>query len=734
MFPVAPGEADRVQALHALKILDTAPEAHFDAICRTAAALFGAPVALVSLVSEDRQWFKARCGLGIDGTARDVAFCSYAILSQEAFVVEDATRDPRFRESPLVTEHGVRFYAGAPLILGPGLHVGSFCVMDVVPRTFRPEETRQLQDLAAVVVAQLRLHRAEQDLREREERLRLALRAGRMVAWERDLRTGHATRSDNAQELLGIGSGPISLILDRVHSEDRPHVERFSAYGGTLDAVEFRYRTPEGRQLWLCMRAEQTEPDRIVGITFDITDRKLSEARLWRAANHDPLTGLPNRALFQERFRDALAQAEETGARVGLILIDIDDFKDVNDTLGHDAGDALLTEMAVRLTEMARPGDTVARLGGDEFAVILAGSPRLEAAAVFAGNLLERLRQPFAYRGRPLATKASMGLACFPDHHRLPDELMKDADIALYRAKASGRNRVTLYAPEMRALTEKRVAVSGQMQEALLGGQIVPFYQPKVCLATGRIVGFEALARWLHPVEGVLAPGYFGSAFEDPELAHAIGSRIVARVAADMRAWRARGLDFGRVAVNVSSAEFHRPDLAEATLAALQAQDVPPTCLEIEVTETVFLGRGSDFVSGILRRFHESGVTLALDDFGTGYASLTHLKQFPVDHIKIDQSFVRGLEQDGDDAAIVAAVIGLGRALDTRVTAEGVESQGQVRRLRAMGCGFAQGYLYAKPMAGSRVPWLIGNWPAIAAGLAEEAQATAPAAPARAAG
>ncbi|MER2266889.1 putative bifunctional diguanylate cyclase/phosphodiesterase [Methylobacterium oxalidis] len=729
MFPAAPGEADRVQALHALRILDTAPEAHFDAICRTAGALFRAPIALVSLVGEDRQWFKARCGLDLDGTSRDVAFCAYAILSEEVFVVEDAAADPRFRDSPLVTEHGVRFYAGAPLILGPNLHVGSLCVMDTVPRGFRPDEIRQLRDLAAVVVAQLRLHRTEQDLREREERLRLALRAGRMVAWERDLRTGHATRSENAQDLLGIGSGPISLMLDRVHPDDRSHVDRFSAYGGTLDAVEFRYRTQAGRQLWLCMRAEQTEPDRIVGITFDITDRKVAEARLWRAANHDPLTGLPNRALFQERFREALGRAECTGACVGLLLIDIDDFKDVNDTLGHDAGDALLIEMAARLSEMARAGDTVARLGGDEFAVILAGSPRLEAASVFAANLLDRLRQPFAYRGRPLATKASMGLASFPEHHRLPDELMKDADIALYRAKSSGRNRVTVYAPEMRALTEKRVTVSAQMREALLGGQIVPFYQPKVCLATGRIVGFEALARWLHPVEGVLAPGYFGSAFEDPELAHAIGSRIVAQVAADMRAWRARGLDFGQVAVNVSSAEFHRPDLAESVLATLQAEGVPPSCLEIEVTETVFLGRGSDFVSGILRRFHESGVTLALDDFGTGYASLTHLKQFPVDHIKIDQSFVRGLDQDGDDAAIVAAVIGLGRALDTRVTAEGVENPDQVRRLRAMGCGFAQGYLYAKPTAGSRVPWLIANWPA----LDETAAAGSQAAPPRAA-
>ncbi|HEV7439148.1 MAG TPA: EAL domain-containing protein [Methylobacterium sp.] len=842
MFPVAPREAERLKALRNLEILGSPPEPHFEAVCRTAAALFSVPISLVSLVEEDQQWFKASCGLDLGGTPRAIAFCAHAILADDVLVVEDAAADPRFAQNPLVTgPPHIRFYAGAPLTLAPGLHVGTLCLKDVVPRRFPAEQRRQLQDLAAIVVAQLRLHRAERDIREREERyslaeqatkdaiwdwdlvsdaitwseaaeplfgrrsgeagltgaqwmerihaddrdrararatiarivdgtedyysddyrfrrgdgtyaqvldrgfairsetgaalrmvgamhdvterrlsevalraseerLRLALRAGRMVAWERDLRTGLATRSDNAAELLGIGSGPISYLLDRVHPEDRAHVEDFSAYGGSLDSVEFRFRPPDGPEMWLCMRAEQAEPERIVGITFDITDRKRAEARLWRTANHDPLTELPNRALFQARFKAALSEAERGGTGVGLLLIDIDDFKDVNDTLGHDAGDAMLKEMGARLAALIRPADTVARLGGDEFAVVLVAPYGLAEAAAFAERLVARLREPFRYRGRPLASKVSIGLAGYPAHHRLPDELMKDADIALYRAKSAGRNRVAVYAPEMRALTERRVAIAGEMREALAQGRIIPFYQPKVCLATGRIVGFEALARWQHPTDGIRAPGYFGSAFEDPELAKAIGACIIGHVAADMRGWLDSGLEFGRVAVNVSSAEFHQPDLAETMLGVLEAAGVPATRLEIEVTETVFLGRGSDCVSAILRRFHESGVTVALDDFGTGYASLTHLKQFPVDHIKVDQSFVRGLEQDGDDAAIVAAVIGLGRSLQTQVTAEGVETEGQADRLRAMGCDFAQGYRYAKPMIGTRIPWLVRSW------------------------
>ncbi|KQQ18592.1 Diguanylate cyclase [Methylorubrum extorquens] len=552
--------------------------------------------------------------------------------------------------------------------------------------------------------------RANAALRASEERLRLALQAGRMVAWERDLKTGLATRSDNALQLLGIGSGPISLLLDNVHPEDRAHVERFTAYGGALSTVEFRYLHPAGPQIWLTMRAERVEAGRIVGITFDITERKLSEEQAWRAANHDALTGLPNRRLFHQRLEQALAAAERGGTSVTLLLVDLDTLRDVNDIHGHDAGDAVLREVASRLVEGLRASDTVARLGGDEFALLLTEPLRLEHAAKHAEVLLERLRQPLVYRGHRLTCTASIGLAAYPDHHRNPYDLLKDADIALYRAKAQGRNSAVVFAAEMRSQTERRVLIAAEVRTAVAAGQIVPYYQPKICFTTGAIVGFEALARWQHPEKGLLTPGYFGSAFENPELATAIGSSLIRQVAADLGQWCRCGLDPGRVAVNFSSAEFRRPDLAGDILSVLSEHDVPPARFEVEVTETVFLGHGTEVVPATLRRLHDNGILITLDDFGTGFASLTHLKQFPVGHIKVDQSFVRNVVQDQGDAAIITAVIGLGRSLGMQVTAEGVETVVQANRLSAMGCDYAQGYLYGKPMAGSRVPWFLRNW------------------------
>jgi EAL domain-containing protein (putative c-di-GMP-specific phosphodiesterase class I) len=288
--------------------------------------------------------------------------------------------------------------------------------------------------------------------------------------------------------------------------------------------------------------------------------------------------------------------------------------------------------------------------------------------------------------------------------------LMKDADIALYRAKAQGRNRVVTYSSKLRMATEERVTLGRDVREAISKDQIVPFYQPKVCLTSGRIIGLEALARWQHPTKGVLTPGFFGAVFDDPELAQAISDSLISQVASDMREWLDQGFDLGRVAVNLSSAQFGQSGLADEILGILERSNVPPEHFEIEVTETVFLGKSSDYVAAILGQFRQRGVQIALDDFGTGYASLTHLKQFPVDHLKVDQSFVRNLEHDTGDEAIVTAVIGLGRSLNLQVTAEGVETLGQAKRLRELGCHNAQGYLYARPMAASQVPDIVSSW------------------------
>jgi diguanylate cyclase (GGDEF)-like protein/PAS domain S-box-containing protein len=553
---------------------------------------------------------------------------------------------------------------------------------------------------------------SEQALSESEERLQLALKAAHMIAWELSPQTGATTRSENSLALLGIQSGTDKTFMTGVHPEDRQKVEdflqRIQIVGS--DSIECRYVLPGGEIRWLRARAEQAGPDRIVGVTFDISEQKEAEEEIWRSANHDALTGLPNRNLFQSRLEIALTTARKSGTSVSLLLIDLDDFKDVNDTLGHDAGDALLQETGRRLSAMVRGCDTVARIGGDEFAVLVVDPLRLENATRLGTLIAEMLRQPFTYQKRTLASRVSIGIAAFPDHDGTPAELVKDADIAMYQAKSRGRNRVITYSPEMRQAIEQRVSLGRGMREAIANDEIVPFYQPKVNLSTGEIVGLEALARWQHPTDGILTPGFFGTVFEDHEIAASIGKLLTSKVAADVRQWLDQDLPFGRIALNLSPAEFGQSGLVDNILRTLDCLKIPPTFFEVEVTETVLLGRNSDNVSSALKQFRQHGVQIALDDFGTGYASLTHLKQFPVDHIKIDRSFVRDLEQDADDEAIIAAVIGLGRSLKLQITAEGVETHGQARRLRELGCDHAQGYLYAKPMAASQIPELLKRW------------------------
>jgi diguanylate cyclase (GGDEF)-like protein len=706
-------QQERLAALHDYAILDTQPEIAFDDIARIAAEICRTPMAMVSFVEDTRQWFKSEIGLGICETPIDVSICAHAIKYDDLFVVPDTTKDTRFfRNSLVIGAPHIRFYAGAILKNEAGLPLGTVCVVgaEARPSGLTDVQADTLRALARSVMRELELRVSNRSLRASEERLRLALQAGRMVAWERDFKSGFVTRSETAKDVLGIGSGHVSEFAANLHPEDRG---RARAWGHKGDENEIRYIHPEdGRTVWLSARTitlpEEGEPEKMIGITFDISDRKAAEDELWRMANCDALTGLANRTLFQRRLEAEIDAAETNGTSVSLLLLDLDDFKSVNDTLGHDAGDALLVEMSRRLSGLAGEGDTIARLGGDEFAMIT--STDLNGARAFADRITEVMARRFDYLGHRLATKASIGIASFPDHHRSAVELMKDADIALYHGKAERRGCAVIYTASARERIEQRVRLLAEVREGLAANQFVPFYQPKVSLQTGRIVGLEALARWQHPERGVLTPGTFGPAFADHETATAMGARMIVHVARDIGSWLTQGLECGRVAMNFASAEFANPHLAKYVLDALWDAGVPTRYFEVEVTESVFLDRGTETALAILREFASAGVSIALDDFGTGFASLTHLKRYPVNHIKIDQSFVREVETDREDAAIVSAVIRMGQSMGMEVTAEGVEIDGQARVLAEMGCGQAQGYLYAKPMIATRVPWLLSNW------------------------
>lgn len=528
-----------------------------------------------------------------------------------------------------------------------------------------------------------------------EKRLRLAFQAARMIAWEQDLTTDIIMRSANAKDLMGVGSGPLEEFLDRIHPEDRSLRRDFLRYHDGIATIEVRYRGPNDTPLWLAIRGERVSGNRLIGVTFDITAQKLADQELQRMAREDSLTGLVNRGSFQLLVEQRCNRKDK--APFGIILLDLDHFKDVNDMLGHDAGDQLLKEATTRMVSAVGIDGLVARFGGDEFAVLLDQPGSLPSDV--ADRILASLRSPMTIHNRSFSTRASIGIAAFPENGGSAKELLKSADMALYRAKAEGRDRVAIYTPAIRQAFEGRFSVLEDVRRGLKNGEFRAYYQPKISLASGGLVGFEALARWHHPEHGLCTPGYFGAAFDDPQLARGIGKCVLTGSLQDLALWRKMGHDPGRIAINVSPSGFRDPALADLFFDRLRESEISPNAIEIEITEAVFLDQMSCDPALTLQRFHDAGITIALDDFGTGFASLSHLKQFPIDHIKIDMSFIRDIENNRSDEAIVSAVIHLGHRLNMQITAEGVETVEQSRKLTTLGCDNAQGFLYAPALS-----------------------------------
>jgi diguanylate cyclase (GGDEF)-like protein/PAS domain S-box-containing protein len=434
--------------------------------------------------------------------------------------------------------------------------------------------------------------------------------------------------------------------------------------------------------------------NRILIVARDITHQKASEEHALWMANHDPLTGLPNRIVLQDRL-DSLSDRSGRHAGFALLVLDIDNFKLINDTLGHDAGDALLCAFADRLRKAVRPDDLIARLGGDEFAIVLAAGVDTDVRTA-ADKIFAELHQPFVHEGRLIDCNASIG-ACFSPRDGVQrSDLMKAADIALYSAKSSGRGQLKIFRHSMRNEFRSRNSMLSLARDALASGGVLPYYQPKVGLRTGKIVGFEALLRWRDSAGQLRLPEKLKAAFDDPVLSRAISDCIINRSLSDVRAWLDQGVEFGHVAINVAAAEFRSGKFAEELLGKLAAQRIPATAVQIEVTESVFLGRGTDHVERALQRLRGAGLRIALDDFGTGYASLAHLMQFPVDALKIDQSFIRAIGCNDEAEAITKAIVNLGHSLEIEIIAEGVEKVEQEMYLTALGCNTGQGYLYSK--------------------------------------
>jgi diguanylate cyclase (GGDEF)-like protein/PAS domain S-box-containing protein len=557
-------------------------------------------------------------------------------------------------------------------------------------------------------------HGGDTALADVEERYRYTIALSPLIPWIADANGRLIDLDERGWRCIGLsreacmGSG----FLAAVHVDDRPLVlgtwRLAQATGSHLD-YEIRLQGVDGSHQWHRIRAapRYSAAGSVLcwyGTIEDIHDRKLAhEAARW-AADHDGLTGLWNRSAFMRGLRNALAEAQSGQKEVALLLIDLDEFKGLNDQHGHGAGDALLKEVARRLDHVGDDTAMAGRLGGDEFALFLvtSGADQLEEALA---HLQEHLAIPYYLEDHSHICHASIGIAVYPGQGDDADTLYKNADLALYEAKNAGMNACR-FQSSMRAGLQMRLSQLSVARDVLDRKKVMPFYQPKIDLASGQILGFEALLRWQHDTRGVQMPASIKAAFEDADLAIGLDERMFDLLALDIAGWLRSDVPFGRVAFNVSSPEFRREGFADRLLARLQRSGIPASTLELEVTESVFIGRSPEKVLSIFTQLRAAGLTIALDDFGMGYASLAHLKQFPIDVLKIDCSFVQALDTLTNEA-IVKAIVGLGTSLGITTVAEGIETEDQADRLHRTGCDLGQGYLFSRAVPAHEVPGLF---------------------------
>jgi diguanylate cyclase (GGDEF)-like protein/PAS domain S-box-containing protein len=504
--------------------------------------------------------------------------------------------------------------------------------------------------------------------------------------------------------------------LELVHPEDMERaiaiIGRVVTDGVTAHNMEVRILHREGHYIWVDASATNLIDDPGVGaivVNFrDITERKALEGELSHQAFHDSLTGLANRALLLDRVEHARETARNRrGARLGLLYLDLDDFKTVNDGLGHEAGDLILRATAERIASVLRPGDTASRLGGDEFGVLLEQLADPAIAYEVGARVLEAVCTPLDVHGTLIAVNASLGIVV-SDGSEDASALLRNADLAMYRAKGEGKGRFEIYEAGMHAAVVERMALKADLRRAVAKGEFEPHYQPIVDLESGTVVGVEALARWNHPERGLVSPDEFIPLAEETGAIVLIGRDILRRACADAAAWQAElgSRAPASVSVNLSPRQIQHPDIVADVKSALADSGLVPAMLTMEITESVLLEE-TDVVANTLSALKSLGVRIALDDFGTGYSSLSYLDRFPVDVVKIDKSFIDSLGEGSPPSPLVSAIVNLGAVLGLGVTAEGIEDSHQLARLRHMGCQQGQGYYFARPMTAGQLHLLL---------------------------
>ncbi|MFN8538081.1 MAG: EAL domain-containing protein [Thermomicrobiales bacterium] len=560
---------------------------------------------------------------------------------------------------------------------------------------------------------------AEAALRASEASLAAALRIAQLGSWEYDFDSEVLRWSDEVFRIAGYAPQAFLPTFERllaaIHPDDRERIGRVitgSLERGEPYDLEHRIVRPDGsvrtvRQQTEVVRDSGDRPVRWLGIALDITEQRELEARLQHQATHDPLIGLPNRALLIDRLDQALARSRRSNVPCAVFFLDLDRFKEINDSLGHSSGDRLLVAAADRLRRCLRDGDTLARIGGDEFAVLVEHVADPTEAASLAKRIIRALGVGLVLDGQAHRIAASIGIVLSTSAHARPDDLLRDADIAMYRAKGSGGAGYALFDPAMQAQLAERASLERDLRGALDRSEFAVHYQPIVDLASGEIVEAEALVRWRHPVRGAVPPDRFIPVAEETGLIVPLGRWVLRTACRQAREWNSHGHAV-TVSVNLSAREFQDPALVADVAHILAGTRLPAGRLRLEITERLAM-RDAAATTATLAALRELGIQVAIDDFGTGYSSLAYLKRFPVDVLKVDRSFVSGLGTSPEDTAIVGAMIGLGRTLGLAVTAEGVETADQVANLRALGCTSAQGYYFARALDAEAIGNLLAG-------------------------
>ncbi len=562
------------------------------------------------------------------------------------------------------------------------------------------------------------LQKHQKETQELNDKIELALEASRSGIWEWNVITNEVFFSKGWKKIIGYEDYEISNRFEewekRVHPEDLPKVMQNvqKALDGEIDSFEVvhRMKHKDGHWVWIndkakAYRDEKGNVIKFSGVHTDITAQKIAQDELLKKkleldhlAYHDTLTNLPNRALFFDRLSQAIKTAHRDNKKVALLFIDLDNFKEINDTFGHDTGDRVLQIIAQRLEQLVRESDTVARLGGDEFTIVLGELKHGEDSVVLADKILEAIQKPIEIEKHHFYLSCSIGIAIYPDDAQRAEELIKFADSAMYKAKKEGKNNFQFYTKELTQKAFEKVVLENALREAIEADAFDIYYQPQVDMRSGKIIGAEALVRWNHDTMGMIAPDRFIPLAEQSGLIMKLDKLIMKKVLHQSKVWQERGVESLKIALNISAKELKNKNFLQDTKEIIDESGCDIAWLEFEITESYFL-KDPSLASKILQEISQMGISIAIDDFGIGYSSLSYLKQLPINKLKIDRAFIKELPDDEDDRAIVEAIIALAKSLNLDILAEGVETQAQAEFLMTKGCLKAQGYLYYRPLS-----------------------------------